>query len=81
MQSISEITSTQSQSVGDVMNNVSTMADKIEQSTENSSNKSEESLYMVKKILLEIRQLKQATDVLEYSSDNLNEMVGSFKLK
>lgn len=62
MQSISEITSTQSQSVGDVMNNVSTMADKIEQSTENSSNKSEESLYMVKKILLEIRQLKQATD-------------------
>ncbi|NRT65753.1 methyl-accepting chemotaxis protein [Clostridium beijerinckii] len=81
MQSISEITSTQSQSVGDVMNNVSTMADKIEQSTENSSNKSEESLSMVKKILLEIRQLKQATDVLEYSSDNLNEMVGSFKLK
>lgn len=81
MQSISQITSTQSQSVGDVMNNVSTMADKIEQSTENSSNKSEESLSMVKKILLEIRQLKQATDVLEYSSDNLNEMVGSFKLK
>lgn len=81
MQSISHITSTQSENVGDVMNNVNTMADKIEQSTEHSSNKSEESLTMVKKILSEIRQLKQATEVLEYSSDNLNEMVGSFKLK
>ncbi|BCZ45041.1 hypothetical protein psyc5s11_11080 [Clostridium gelidum] len=36
---------------------------------------------MVKKILSEIRQLKQATEVLEYSSDNLNEIVGSFKIK
>ncbi|BCZ49407.1 hypothetical protein psyc5s11_54740 [Clostridium gelidum] len=81
MQSIAKITSTQSENVGDVMNNVSTMADRIEQSTENNSNKSEESLTMVKKILSEIRQLKQATEVLEYSSDNLNEMVGSFKLK
>lgn len=81
MQSISQITSTQTQSVGDVMNNVSTMADKVEQSTENSSSKSEESLTMVKKILSEIRQLKQATEVLEYSSDKLNEMVGSFELK
>ncbi len=81
MNSISHITSTQSESVGKVMNNVSTMADKVEQSTENNSNKSEESLAMVKKILSEIRQLKQATEVLEYSSDNLNEMVGSFKLK
>jgi methyl-accepting chemotaxis protein len=81
MQSIAKITSTQSENVGDVMNNVSTMADKVEQSTENSSSKSEESLSMVKKILSEIRQLKQATEVLEYSSENLNEMVGSFKLK
>lgn len=81
MKSIAEITSNQSESVGDVMNNVSTMADKIEQATEHSSNKSEESLTLVKKILGEIKQLKQATDVLEYSSDNLNEMVGSFKLK
>jgi len=81
MQSITKITSIQSENVGDAMNNVSTMADKIEQSTENSSSKSEESLTMVKKILGEIIQLKQATEVLEYSSDNLNEMVGSFKLK
>ncbi len=81
MKSIAKITSIQSESVGDVMNNVNTMANKIEQDTEHSSNKSEESLIMVKKILSGIRQLTQATEVLEYSSDNLNEMVGSFKLK
>ncbi|AGX45434.1 methyl-accepting chemotaxis protein [Clostridium saccharobutylicum] len=81
MKSITQITSTQSESVGDVMNNVSTMADRIEQSTESSSNKSEKSLVVVEKILDGIKQLKQATEVLEYSSDNLNEMVGSFKLK
>jgi methyl-accepting chemotaxis protein len=81
MRSIAHITSTQSESVGKVMNNVSTMADKVEQSTETSSSKSEESLTMVKRILSEIRQLKQATEILEYSSENLNEMVGSFKLK
>lgn len=81
MKSIAHITSTQSESVGKVMNNVSTMADKVEQSAENNSSKSEESLTIVKKILSEIRQLKQATEVLEYSSDNLNEMVGSFELK
>lgn len=81
MKSISQITSTQTQNVGDVMNNVSSMADKVEQSTESSSSKSEESLTMVKSILSEIKQLKHATEVLEYSSENLNEMVGSFKLK
>ena len=81
MQSIAKITSTQSENVRDVMNKVSNMADKVEQSTESSSSKSEESLTMVKRILGEITQLKQATEVLEYSSDNLNEMVRSFKLK
>ena len=81
MKSISKITASQSNSIDIVMTDVSTMADKIELSTEHSSNKSEESLAIVQKILLEIKQLKQATDVLEYSSENLNEMVGSFTLK
>jgi methyl-accepting chemotaxis protein len=80
MKSISEITSAQSKSVGDVVNNITTIADKIDESTENSSNKSEESLDMVKKILDNIINLKNATEVLEYSSKNLNDMVGNFKL-
>lgn len=80
MQSISEITSTQSKNVSDVMNNVSTMADKINESTELSSNQSERSLETVKRILGHIKQLKQATEALEYSAENMDEMVGSFKL-
>ena len=80
MQSISEITSIQSKNVSDVMNNVSTMADKINESTELSSNQSERSLETVKMILGHIKQLKQATDALEYSAENMDEMVGSFKL-
>ena len=80
MQSISEITSTQSQDVSDDMNNVSTMADKINESTELSSNQSERSLETVKRILGHINQLKQATEALEYSAENMDEMVGSFKL-
>ena len=81
MKSISKITINQSSSIDEVMISVSNMADKIELSTETSSSKSEESLAIVEHILVEIKQLKQATDVLEYSSDNLNEMVGSFTLK
>jgi len=81
MKSISKITSSQSSSIDEVMISVSNMADKIELSTETSSSKSEESLAIVEHILVEIKQLKQATDVLEYSSENLNEMVGSFTLK
>jgi methyl-accepting chemotaxis protein len=81
MKSISKITINQSSSIDEVMISVSNMADKIELSTETSSSKSAESLAIVEHILVEIKQLKQATDVLEYSSDNLNEMVGSFTLK
>lgn len=62
------------------MNNVSIMADKVNEATENSSNKSEESLNVVKNILLEIKQLNNATNALEYSSENMDEMISSFKL-
>ena len=80
MKSIAEITSTQSNDVSEVMNSVSAMADKINEVTENNSSKSEESLNVVKKILLEINQLNNATNALEYSSENMNEMISSFKL-
>lgn len=80
MQSISKITSVQSKDVSDVMSNISTMADRINESTEENSNQSEKSLDTVKNILNSIKQLKQATEALEYSSENMDEMVGSFKL-
>lgn len=80
MKSIAEVTSAQSSDVSDIMNNISTTADRINKVTQNSSNKSEESLETVKKILLEIKQLNQASNALEYSSNNMDEMIGAFKL-
>ena len=80
MKTISKITSNQSDDVSEVMKNISDMADKINEITKNSSSKSEESLNIVKKILAEIKQLKNATNALEYSSENMHEMISSFKL-
>ena len=37
-------------------------------------------LNVVKNILLEIKQLNNATNALEYSSENMDEMISSFKL-
>lgn len=80
MKSIADVTSAQSNDVSDIMNNISTAADRINQVTQNNSNKSEQSLDIVRKILLEIKQLNQASNALEYSSNNMDEMIGSFKL-
>lgn len=80
MMTIEEITSTQSNDVSDIMNNISIIADKVNKATENNSGKSEESLIIVKKILSEITQLNNATSALKYSSDNMDEMISSFKL-
>ena len=80
MMSIEEITSTQSNDVSDIMTNVSVLAEKINKATENNSGKSEETLIIVKKILSELTQLNNATNALKYSSDNMDEIVSSFKL-
>lgn len=81
MKSISEITVNQNTNVSEIMEDVTTMADVVEASTETSSTRSEESLELVNKILSEINKLKHATQALEYSSENLDEIVGAFKLK
>lgn len=80
MTSISEITNKQSININQVLINTSEIAKKLERDAENNQNSSEASLDLVKDILGEINQLEQATEVLEYSSDNLNDMVSSFKL-
>ena len=81
MQSISEITSSQSENIGKAADTITTMADKVYEATAHSSDKSEESLTIVNDILDNIINLKQAIDLLKYSSDNLNDIVGAFKLK
>ena len=80
MNSISEITINQSKSVSDVMNSVSEVADKVDESTKENSNKSKKSLEVVDNILSSTKQLEQATNMLKYSTQNMDEMVGDFKL-
>lgn len=81
MNSISKITVSQNDNVSEIMMDISSMADKIEAVTEVSATRSEESLELVDKILYKINKLQQATAALEYSSENLDEMIGDFKLK
>lgn len=81
MKSISKITINQNDNVSEIMMDISSMADKVEEFTEVSATRSEESLELVDKILYKIKKLQQATAALEYSSENLDEMIGDFKLK
>lgn len=80
MKSIAEITNNQSVSINEVLISTSEIADKLEMDTKNSESSSEKSLELVQEILKEIKQLEQATGVLEYSSENLSDMVSAFKL-
>ena len=80
MKSIAQVTSVQSDDVSDIMNSISSTAERVSKVTETSSNKTEESLSTVKNILLEIKKLNQASNALEYSANNMDEMIGAFKL-
>lgn len=80
MKSIAQVTSAQSDDVSDIMNSISSTAERVSKVTETSSNKTEESLSTVKNILLEIKKLNQASNALEYSANNMDEMIGAFKL-
>lgn len=78
--SISEITNKQSIEINEVLISTSEVAEKIKMDTKKSANSSEASLSLVGEILEEIKQLEQASVVLEYSSDNVSDMVNGFKL-
>lgn len=80
MSSISEITNKQSIEINEVLISTSEVAEKIKRDTKKSANSSETSLSLVHEILEEIKQLEQASVVLENSSDNVSDMVNGFKL-
>ncbi len=60
--------------------NINESADEIDRRTSSGASRSEESLILLEQILNETVRLKQVTDNLEYTSDNLQEMVGAFKV-
>ncbi|MDD7795283.1 methyl-accepting chemotaxis protein [Clostridium sp. 'White wine YQ'] len=80
MESISKITNSQSISVNKVDIEINKMAEVIRKNTLQGASSSEESLSLVEDILRQIIQLKQVSEIMVYSSDNLEEIVGGFKI-
>ncbi|WP_238883956.1 methyl-accepting chemotaxis protein [Clostridium sp. YIM B02551] len=80
MESISKITNNQSIAVNQVDIEINKMAEVIRKNTLQDASSSEESLGLVEDILRQIIQLKQVSEVMVYSSDNLEEIVGGFKI-
>lgn len=81
MTTILQITNKESQDVDSMVVSINEAANEINERTTRGANKSEESLNLLTDILTETVRLKQITDNLDYSSNNLQEMVGTFKVK
>ncbi|AND84578.1 methyl-accepting chemotaxis protein [Clostridium tyrobutyricum] len=80
METILEITNKENKDVDNMVININESADEIDRRTSSGASRSEESLILLEQILNETVRLKQVTDNLEYTSDNLQEMVGAFKV-
>lgn len=74
------ITNKESEYVNNMVISINESADKINKRTEKGASRSEESLLLLQNMLNDTTRLKHITDNLEYSSNNLQEMVGAFKV-
>lgn len=79
METILIITNQENEDVNNVVININQSAEDLNKRTAKGATTSEVSLNLLEDILNETLKLKQIIDVLEYSSDNLNEMVEAFK--
>lgn len=80
MSTILKITNKESEDVDSMVVSINEAADEINERTTKGANKSEESLNLLTDILTQTVRLKHITDNLEYTSDNLQDMVGAFKV-
>ncbi|MFL0194126.1 methyl-accepting chemotaxis protein [Clostridium sp. WILCCON 0269] len=78
METILEITNKESDDINNMVVHINESAEKINKRTAKGASRSEESLSLLEDILSETIRLKEVTDNLEYSSTDLQEMVGSF---
>ncbi|ADK13485.1 hypothetical protein [Clostridium ljungdahlii] len=77
---IFQITNKEIEDVDNMVVNINQAADEINRRTVKGTNSSEKSLNLLEEILSKTTRLKEISDTLEYSSDNLQEMVGAFKI-
>lgn len=80
MDNIFQITNKESKDVDNMVVNINQAADEINRRTVKGTSSSEESLNLLEEILSKTTRLKEISDTLEYSSDNLQEMVSAFKI-
>lgn len=80
MDTILFITNKESEYVNNMVVSINESADKISKKTAKGASKSEESLVLLQNILKDTTKLKHITDNLEYSSNDLQNMVGAFKV-
>jgi len=81
METILKITNKESTDINNMVTNINTSAEKINKRTVKGASSSEESLSLLEDILSKTIRLKEVTDNLEYSSTDLQEMVGDFNTK
>ncbi|WP_446899111.1 methyl-accepting chemotaxis protein [Clostridium sp. LBM24168] len=80
MGNILKITNGESQDVNSMVISINEAADEINKTTTRGASSSAECLDLLEEISDRTAILKQITDNLEYSSNNLQEMVGAFKV-
>ncbi|RYL94915.1 methyl-accepting chemotaxis protein [Sporolactobacillus sp. THM7-4] len=79
METLLEITNKESSDLNEVVISVNRSADEINERTKQEATSSETSIDLLKSVSEEIVRLKQITDNLDYVSNNLQNMVLSFK--
>lgn len=80
METLLDITNKENKDVDQMVVSINQSADEINQRTAKGATSSEESINLLENVSNETVRLKRITDNLKYSSDNLQEMVGAFKV-
>ena len=79
--SISDQVHLQAQELNEIVTNTQEIAYQLDKNTSKSTGRTKNALELVESILKQTSQVEQTSKVLGHSSDNLNEIVGAFKLR
>ncbi|TCK98007.1 methyl-accepting chemotaxis protein [Natranaerovirga hydrolytica] len=80
IQSITELVSIQSKELNEIAKGTEQVAAKLDKDTNKSEDESLNAMNMVKEIIEQTAQVDQSSKVLTHTANNLNEIVGAFKL-
>ncbi len=81
VQSVSELVENQSQQLEEITSSTEELAAQSDKDTIKNQGRTDKVLNVVQSILIQLRQVDQASKVLAHSSENLNDIVNAFNLK